>query len=119
MVSVFYNLIHWIVLVGFHIDPFFLLSLLQIYGIKTLVKSYLPAKDAHVRPGIDGLLGILRNILSYGEISKELQSRYISFTELDVFVNLSENFRFFSFSFQMVLWLRCHFVLIYALLQLS
>ncbi|KOM53264.1 hypothetical protein LR48_Vigan09g192300 [Vigna angularis] len=50
------------------------LCVLKIYGIKTLVKSYLPAKDAHVRPGIDGLLGILRNILSYGEISKELQS---------------------------------------------
>lgn len=48
------------------------------------MKSYLPAKDAHVRPGIDGLLGILRNILSYGEISKELQSRYISLTELNV-----------------------------------
>ncbi|KAE9591537.1 hypothetical protein Lalb_Chr20g0119541 [Lupinus albus] len=47
---------------------------LKIYGIKTLVKSYLPVKDAHVRPGIDGLLDILRNMLSYGEISKDLHS---------------------------------------------
>lgn len=51
-------------------------GLLQIYGIKTLVKSYLPVKDAHVRPGIDGLLDILRNILSFGEMSKDIESRY-------------------------------------------
>ncbi|KAL2603500.1 hypothetical protein GLYMA_09G014600v4 [Glycine max] len=50
------------------------LCVLKIYGIKTIVKSYLPIKDAHVRPGIDGLLDILRNMLSYGEISKDLQS---------------------------------------------
>lgn len=61
----------------FSLPPF--LSLVQIYGIKTLVKSYLPVKDAHVRPDIDSLLGILRNMLSYGEISKDLQSRYLSF----------------------------------------
>lgn len=54
------------------------LYLLQIYGIKTFVKSYLPVKDAHVRPGIDKLLDILRNILSYGEISADIQSRYIN-----------------------------------------
>ncbi|KAK7246004.1 hypothetical protein RIF29_40861 [Crotalaria pallida] len=50
------------------------ICMLKIYGIKTLVKSYLPVKDAHVRPGIDGLLDILRNMLSYGEISKDVQS---------------------------------------------
>ncbi|GMY36602.1 sister chromatid cohesion protein PDS5 homolog A isoform X4 [Fagus crenata] len=50
------------------------LCLLKIFGIKTLVKSYLPVKDAHVRPGIDGLLDILRNILSLGEISKDVES---------------------------------------------
>ncbi|XP_019419050.1 PREDICTED: sister chromatid cohesion protein PDS5 homolog A-A-like isoform X3 [Lupinus angustifolius] len=50
------------------------LCMLKIYGIKTLVKSYLPVKDAHIRPGIDGLLHILRNMLSYGEISKDLKS---------------------------------------------
>ncbi|XP_027339072.1 sister chromatid cohesion protein PDS5 homolog A-A [Abrus precatorius] len=50
------------------------LCVLKIYGIKTIVKSFLPIKDAHVRPGIDGLLDILRNMLSYGEISKDIQS---------------------------------------------
>ncbi|KAL5769361.1 hypothetical protein ACOSQ2_016144 [Xanthoceras sorbifolium] len=50
------------------------LCLLKIYGIKTLVKSYLPVKDAHLRPGIDDLLGILRNILSCGEISEDIES---------------------------------------------
>ncbi|CAJ1962734.1 unnamed protein product [Sphenostylis stenocarpa] len=53
------------------------LCVLKIYGIKTIVKSYLPVKDAHIRPGIDGLLDILRNMLSYGEISKELQSSLV------------------------------------------
>lgn len=48
---------------------------LQIFGIKTLVKSYLPVKDAHVRPGIDGLLNTLKNILSFGEISEDIESR--------------------------------------------
>ncbi|KAF3451892.1 hypothetical protein FNV43_RR07988 [Rhamnella rubrinervis] len=50
------------------------LCLLKIFGIKTLVKSYLPVKDAHVRPGIDGLLEILKNILSFGEISEDIES---------------------------------------------
>ncbi|KAM6585541.1 hypothetical protein CsatB_012543 [Cannabis sativa] len=50
------------------------LCLLKIYGIKTLVKSYLPVKDANVRPGIDGLLEILRNILLFGEMSKDIGS---------------------------------------------
>ncbi|KAL6990616.1 hypothetical protein U1Q18_008733 [Sarracenia purpurea var. burkii] len=47
---------------------------LKIFGIKTLVKSYLPVKDAHLRLGIDGLLEILKNILSVGEISKDIES---------------------------------------------
>ncbi|KAL9237009.1 hypothetical protein vseg_011602 [Gypsophila vaccaria] len=47
---------------------------LKIYAIKALVKSYLPVKDAHLRGGIDSLLEILRNMLSFGEISRELQS---------------------------------------------
>ncbi|XP_044461448.1 sister chromatid cohesion protein PDS5 homolog A isoform X2 [Mangifera indica] len=50
------------------------LCLLKIYGIKTLVKSYLPIKDAHLRPGIEELLGILRNMLSHGEMSEDLES---------------------------------------------
>ncbi|KAK9267394.1 hypothetical protein L1049_009819 [Liquidambar formosana] len=47
---------------------------LKIFGIKTLVKSYLPVKDAHLRPGIDGLLGMLKNTLLYGEILKDIES---------------------------------------------
>ncbi|KAH9749943.1 Binding protein [Citrus sinensis] len=50
------------------------LCLLKIYGIKTLVKSYLPVKDAHIRPGIDDLLGILKSMLSYGEMSEDIES---------------------------------------------
>ncbi|CAH8388720.1 unnamed protein product [Eruca vesicaria subsp. sativa] len=47
---------------------------LKIYGIKTLVKSYLPFKDAHLRTGVDDLLGLLKNILSFGEVSEEIDS---------------------------------------------
>ncbi|XP_058753154.1 sister chromatid cohesion protein PDS5 homolog A-like isoform X1 [Vicia villosa] len=50
------------------------LCMLKIYGIKTLVKSYLPFNDAHVRMDIESLLDILRQMLSYGEISEDLQS---------------------------------------------
>ncbi|GAB2298992.1 hypothetical protein Dimus_033068 [Dionaea muscipula] len=50
------------------------LCLLKIYGIKTLVKCYLPVKDAHLRGGIDNLLEILRNMLHFGEISKAIES---------------------------------------------
>ncbi|XP_038893526.1 sister chromatid cohesion protein PDS5 homolog B isoform X2 [Benincasa hispida] len=48
--------------------------LLKIYAIKTLVKSYLPVKDAHLRLGINNLLEILGNILAHGEISKDIKS---------------------------------------------
>ncbi|KAH0747234.1 hypothetical protein KY285_008891 [Solanum tuberosum] len=47
---------------------------MKIFGIKTLVKSYLPVKDANLRLGIDDLLGILKNILSFGEISIQIKS---------------------------------------------
>ncbi|CAL9170887.1 unnamed protein product [Musa hybrid cultivar] len=50
------------------------LCLIKIFGIKTLVKSYLPAKDAHLRPGIENLMEILKNILSYGEIAQGIRS---------------------------------------------
>ncbi|KAJ4704111.1 sister chromatid cohesion protein PDS5-like A-like [Melia azedarach] len=53
------------------------LCLLKIYGIKTLVKSYLPVKDAHLRPNIDDLLGILKNMLSYGEMSEDIESSLV------------------------------------------
>ncbi|XP_065851682.1 sister chromatid cohesion protein PDS5 homolog A isoform X2 [Euphorbia lathyris] len=50
------------------------ICLLKIYGIKTLVKSYLPVKDVQLRAGINGLLEILRNVLLFGEISEDIQS---------------------------------------------
>ena len=50
---------------------------MQIYGVKALVKSYLPTKDAHLRSGIDDLFRILKNILSFGDISSEIRSRYL------------------------------------------
>ncbi|XP_030473954.2 sister chromatid cohesion protein PDS5 homolog A [Syzygium oleosum] len=50
------------------------LCLMKIYGIKTLVKSYLPTKDAHLRPGIDGLLATLKNILLFGEMAEDVKS---------------------------------------------
>ncbi|GLJ16335.1 hypothetical protein SUGI_0276270 [Cryptomeria japonica] len=48
--------------------------LLKIYGVKTLVKSYLPKKDSHLRQRIETLLGILARILTSGEISKDVKS---------------------------------------------
>ncbi|XP_039118231.1 sister chromatid cohesion protein PDS5 homolog A isoform X1 [Dioscorea cayenensis subsp. rotundata] len=50
------------------------ICLLKIFSIKTLVKSYLPHKDAHLRPGIEKLLEILKNILAFGEVSKDIKS---------------------------------------------
>ncbi|KAL3519260.1 hypothetical protein ACH5RR_017409 [Cinchona calisaya] len=50
---------------------------LKIFGIKTLVKSYLPVKDAHLRLGIDDLILVLKNILCYGEISREIESSLV------------------------------------------
>ncbi|ONK69377.1 uncharacterized protein A4U43_C05F22220 [Asparagus officinalis] len=50
------------------------LCLLKIFGIKTLVKSYLPVRDAHQRPGIERVMEILKNILSFGDISEDMES---------------------------------------------
>ncbi|XP_047310711.1 sister chromatid cohesion protein PDS5 homolog A [Impatiens glandulifera] len=47
---------------------------MKIFGLKTLVKSYMPVKDAHLRLGIDGLFEILRNILLFGELSTNIIS---------------------------------------------
>ncbi|CAA2991927.1 sister chromatid cohesion PDS5 homolog B-like [Olea europaea subsp. europaea] len=47
---------------------------LKIFGLKTLIKSYLPVKDAHLRSGIDDLVEILKNILTFGEISRHIAS---------------------------------------------
>nr|XP_043610025.1 sister chromatid cohesion protein PDS5 homolog A isoform X2 [Erigeron canadensis] len=51
--------------------------LLKIYGIKTLVKSYLPVKDAHLRVGIGELIKVLKDMLSIGEFSKDIESSSI------------------------------------------
>ncbi|KAK8629893.1 hypothetical protein V6N13_078711 [Hibiscus sabdariffa] len=53
------------------------LCMLKVFGIKTLVRSYMPVKDAHLRPAIDSLLGLLRNILSFGEISEDIKSSLV------------------------------------------
>ncbi|XP_011086272.1 sister chromatid cohesion protein PDS5 homolog B isoform X2 [Sesamum indicum] len=50
---------------------------LKIFGIKALVKSYLPVKDAHLRSGIDGIIEILKNILLFGDISRETKSSLV------------------------------------------
>uniref|UniRef100_A0A7N1A0X3 Uncharacterized protein n=1 Tax=Kalanchoe fedtschenkoi TaxID=63787 RepID=A0A7N1A0X3_KALFE len=50
---------------------------LKIFAIKALVKSYLPVKDAHLRSRIDDLVEILKNLLLYGEISKEITSSMV------------------------------------------
>ncbi|KAF6145104.1 hypothetical protein GIB67_013455 [Kingdonia uniflora] len=47
---------------------------LKIFGIKALVKSYLPIKDSHLRLGFANLLEILKNVLAFGEISKDMES---------------------------------------------
>ncbi|PON57633.1 Coatomer beta subunit [Parasponia andersonii] len=60
------------------------LCLLKIFGMKTLVKSYLPVKDANVRPGIDGLLEILKDMLSFGEMSKDIESSSVDKAHLRV-----------------------------------
>ncbi|GER37526.1 sister chromatid cohesion protein pds5 [Striga asiatica] len=47
---------------------------LKIFGLKALVKSYLPVKDIQLRSGVDDLINIIKNILFFGDISKEIKS---------------------------------------------
>ncbi|KAF6171234.1 hypothetical protein GIB67_036902 [Kingdonia uniflora] len=47
---------------------------LKIFGIKALVKSYLPIKDFHLRLGFANPLKILKNVLAFGEILKDMES---------------------------------------------
>ncbi|KAH9314048.1 hypothetical protein KI387_022675, partial [Taxus chinensis] len=47
---------------------------LKICGIKTLVKSYLPNKDAQLRKRIKALFGVLTQLISAGEISEDVKS---------------------------------------------
>eukprot|EP01018_Ginkgo_biloba_P037003 Gb_06732 [translate_table: standard] len=48
--------------------------LLKIYGIKALVKSYLPKKDAHLRQRVKALFGVLTKFITSGEISDDVKS---------------------------------------------
>lgn len=72
---------------------------MQTYGIKALVKSYLPGKDAHLRAGIENLLGILKNILSLGEISEDIKSRYWRTYMADELSLLEHGYRSLCFAF--------------------
>ncbi|CAN6448387.1 unnamed protein product [Victoria cruziana] len=51
--------------------------LLKIFAIKTLTKSYLPTKDAHLRIGIGNFLKLLKDILSFGEVSQNVESSIV------------------------------------------
>ncbi|KAJ0240559.1 Uncharacterized protein HA466_0221710 [Hirschfeldia incana] len=55
---------------------------LKIYAIKTLVKSYLPFNDAHLRTGVDDLLELLKNILTFGEVSEDIESSSVDKAQL-------------------------------------
>eukprot|EP01018_Ginkgo_biloba_P018620 Gb_23673 [translate_table: standard] len=50
---------------------------LKVYGLKTLVKSFLPHKDGQVRQRIKGLLGVLGKLLQTGDISEDIKSSEI------------------------------------------
>ncbi|XP_051133719.1 sister chromatid cohesion protein PDS5 homolog A [Andrographis paniculata] len=50
---------------------------LKIFGIKALVKSYLPVKDALLRGGIDDIVGLLKNILLFGDMSSDIESSVV------------------------------------------
>ncbi|KAL3614925.1 hypothetical protein CASFOL_040586 [Castilleja foliolosa] len=55
---------------------------LKIFGLKALVKSYLPVKDAHLRSGIDDIIGIIKNILLFGDMSKQIESSLVDRSQL-------------------------------------
>ncbi|XP_047968754.1 sister chromatid cohesion protein PDS5 homolog A-like isoform X1 [Salvia hispanica] len=50
---------------------------LKIFGLKALVKSCLSVKDPNSNPRIDDVIGILMNILMFGEISREIESSLV------------------------------------------
>ncbi|KAL2532850.1 hypothetical protein Adt_06201 [Abeliophyllum distichum] len=54
----------------------------HIYGVKALVKNYLLVNDAHLRTGIDTLVEMLKNLLSFGEISRDIKSSLMDKTHL-------------------------------------
>lgn len=50
------------------------LTIMQIYALKALVKSFLP-KNAHQRTRLPGLLKVLVKILACGEIADDMKTR--------------------------------------------
>ncbi|KAG6385675.1 hypothetical protein SASPL_154511 [Salvia splendens] len=50
---------------------------LKIFGLKALVKSCLSVKDPNSNPRIDDVIGILMNILMFGEISRDIESSLV------------------------------------------
>lgn len=55
-----------------------MLVLFQIYGLKTLVKSFLPHQRTGVTREIDEVLDIISKMLERGDISEGTLSRYES-----------------------------------------
>ncbi|GBG74693.1 hypothetical protein CBR_g19098 [Chara braunii] len=47
---------------------------LKVYGLKMLVKSFLPLRDCPPRPKLKGLLSVLARLVECGEISPEVES---------------------------------------------
>jgi hypothetical protein len=68
----------------------FLLTSPQIYGLKTLVKSFLPHKDGHARQRIKGLLGVLTKLLQTGDISEDIKSRFDSLSSASDVISFLE-----------------------------
>ncbi|KAL1566908.1 sister chromatid cohesion protein PDS5 A-like [Salvia divinorum] len=50
---------------------------LKIFGLKALVKSCLSVKDPNSNHRIDDVIGILKNILMFGEMSREIESSLV------------------------------------------
>ncbi|KAH6775849.1 binding protein [Perilla frutescens var. hirtella] len=50
---------------------------LKIFGLKALVKSCLSVKDPNLPSRIDDVIGILKNILLFGEMSREIESSLV------------------------------------------
>lgn len=50
---------------------------LKIFGLKALVKRCLSVKDPNLHSRIDDVMGILKNILMFGDISKEIESSLV------------------------------------------
>lgn len=60
-----------------------------MYGVKSLVKSFLPHKDAQLRTAkLKGLLGVIAKLLTSGEVSDDIKSRFVPKLKFAPFVSL-------------------------------